>query len=63
MFSGETTSLSKIAEKSKSQNLSIRSFYVQKGQVDPYADLDKRRWHEKPDSADAAEQSRGRSSQ
>ncbi|MFW2368647.1 MAG: GNAT family N-acetyltransferase [Desulforhopalus sp.] len=28
MFSGETTSLSKIAEKSKSQNLNIRSFYL-----------------------------------
>lgn len=28
MFSGESTSLSKIAEKSKSQNLNIRSFYL-----------------------------------
>ncbi len=28
LFSGETTSLSKIAEKSKSQNLNIRSFYL-----------------------------------
>lgn len=28
MFSGESTSLSRIAEKSKSQNLNIRSFYL-----------------------------------
>jgi acyl-CoA hydrolase/RimJ/RimL family protein N-acetyltransferase len=28
LFSGESTSLSKIAEKSKSQNLNIRSFYL-----------------------------------
>ncbi len=28
LFSGETTSLSKIAEQSKSQNLNIRSFYL-----------------------------------
>ena len=28
MFSGETTSLSRIAEKSKSQNVNIRSFYL-----------------------------------
>ncbi len=28
MFSGESTSLSKIAERSKSQNLNIRSFYL-----------------------------------
>jgi acyl-CoA hydrolase/GNAT superfamily N-acetyltransferase len=28
MFSGESTSLSKIAERSKSQNLTIRSFYL-----------------------------------
>jgi acyl-CoA hydrolase/ribosomal protein S18 acetylase RimI-like enzyme len=36
MFSGESTSLSKIAEKSKSQNLNIRSFYLGSANSDSF---------------------------
>ena len=36
MFSGESTSLSRIAEKSKSQNLNIRSFYLGSANSDSF---------------------------